>query len=48
LFQKEQYSVQVALLGNPGNEVLRIVEAQIGGHIGEDDIGRFENNYGRV
>ncbi|MGH6718406.1 MAG: mannose-1-phosphate guanylyltransferase/mannose-6-phosphate isomerase [Alphaproteobacteria bacterium] len=35
-------------LENPGTAPLRIVEVQSGGYIGEDDIVRFEDAYGRV
>jgi mannose-1-phosphate guanylyltransferase / mannose-6-phosphate isomerase len=32
---------------NPGPEMLHIIEVQAGGYLGEDDIVRFEDNYGR-
>jgi mannose-1-phosphate guanylyltransferase/mannose-6-phosphate isomerase len=32
---------------NPGTETLRIIEVQSGSYLGEDDIVRFEDNYGR-
>jgi mannose-1-phosphate guanylyltransferase/mannose-6-phosphate isomerase len=32
---------------NPGTEPLHFVEVQCGGYLGEDDIVRFEDNYGR-
>jgi mannose-1-phosphate guanylyltransferase/mannose-6-phosphate isomerase len=32
---------------NPGEELLQIVEVQIGDYLGEDDIERFEDIYGR-
>jgi len=32
---------------NPGAEPLQFVEVQCGGYLGEDDIVRFEDNYGR-
>ena len=35
-------------LENPGKVTLRIVEVQCGGYVGEDDIVRFEDSYGRV
>lgn len=35
-------------LGNPGDEQLEIVEVQFGAYLGEDDIERFEDRYGRV
>lgn len=34
-------------LSNPGNEDLLIIEVQTGDYLGEDDILRFEDNYGR-
>ena len=34
-------------LGNPGPEPLELVEVQIGDYLGEDDIVRFEDEYGR-
>ena len=35
-------------LENPGKVTLRIVEVQCGGYVGEDDIVRLEDSYGRV
>ncbi len=35
-------------LENPGTEILRVVETQIGNYTGEDDIERLEDVYGRV
>ena len=32
---------------NPGTEILHIIEVQIGDYLGEDDIVRFEDKYGR-
>ena len=32
---------------NPGTEVLQIIEVQSGGYLGEDDIVRLDDNYGR-
>ncbi len=32
---------------NPGTELLQIIEVQIGDYLGEDDIVRFEDKYGR-
>jgi mannose-1-phosphate guanylyltransferase/mannose-6-phosphate isomerase len=32
---------------NPGSETLHIIEVQTGGYLGEDDIERFEDRYGR-
>ena len=34
-------------LHNPGQQVLVIIEVQCGPYLGEDDIGRFEDRYGR-
>lgn len=34
-------------LENQGNEPLHIVEIQVGDYLGEDDIQRYEDNYGR-
>ncbi len=34
-------------LGNPGKEILEIVEVQSGDYLGEDDIERIEDKYGR-
>ncbi len=34
-------------LENPGQEQLHIIEVQTGAYLGEDDIVRFEDNYGR-
>lgn len=34
-------------LANPGSIPLEIVEVQTGSYLGEDDIFRFEDNYGR-
>ncbi|MBN1628535.1 MAG: mannose-1-phosphate guanylyltransferase/mannose-6-phosphate isomerase, partial [Thermoleophilia bacterium] len=35
-------------LANPGTEPLEIIEVQSGDYLGEDDIIRFEDSYGRV
>ena len=35
-------------LENPGKTDLEIIEVQTGGYLGEDDIVRFEDTYGRV
>ena len=35
-------------LSNPGNENLILIEVQTGSYLGEDDIIRFEDNYGRI
>lgn len=34
-------------LSNPGDEELEIIEVQSGGYLGEDDIVRFKDDYGR-
>jgi mannose-1-phosphate guanylyltransferase/mannose-6-phosphate isomerase len=34
-------------LSNPGSDVLEIIEVQSGSYLGEDDIERFEDSYGR-
>jgi mannose-6-phosphate isomerase len=34
-------------LGNQGDEELVIVEVQLGSYTGEDDICRYEDDYGR-
>tara|TARA_B100000927_G_scaffold83839_1_gene67293 strand:+ start:149 stop:505 length:357 start_codon:yes stop_codon:yes gene_type:complete len=35
-------------LSNPGKVPLRIVEVSSGSYLGEDDIERYEDNYGRL
>jgi mannose-1-phosphate guanylyltransferase/mannose-6-phosphate isomerase len=35
-------------LSNPGKTPLEIIEVQSGTYLGEDDIVRFEDNYGRL
>ena len=35
-------------LRNPGDTPLHVVEVQSGDYLGEDDIERFEDVYGRV
>ncbi len=35
-------------LENPGRIVLTIIEVQAGAYLGEDDIVRLEDNYGRI
>ena len=35
-------------LENPGKDLLEIIEVQSGSYLGEDDIVRFEDIYGRV
>jgi mannose-1-phosphate guanylyltransferase/mannose-6-phosphate isomerase len=39
---------QVHRLANPGSSPLEIIEVQSGSYLGEDDIVRFEDTYGRV
>ena len=34
-------------LGNPGKIPLELIEVQVGSYLGEDDIVRFEDVYGR-
>ena len=34
-------------IANPGKVTLHIIEVQSGGYLGEDDIVRFEDIYGR-
>ena len=34
-------------LENPGNIPLELIEVQIGSYLGEDDIVRFDDDYGR-
>jgi mannose-1-phosphate guanylyltransferase/mannose-6-phosphate isomerase len=38
---------QVHRLANPGKVPLEIIEVQSGSYLGEDDIVRFEDHYGR-
>ena len=38
---------QAHRLVNPGKELLEIIEVQSGSYLGEDDIIRFEDSYGR-
>lgn len=38
---------QVHRLANPGDCALRVIEVQCGDYLGEDDIVRLEDNYGR-
>jgi mannose-6-phosphate isomerase-like protein (cupin superfamily) len=35
-------------LTNPGKIPLKMIEVQSGDYLGEDDIVRFEDNYGRT
>ena len=39
---------QTHRLANPGTIPLEIIEVQSGSYLGEDDIGRFEDTYGRT
>ncbi|KRI01763.1 mannose-1-phosphate guanylyltransferase/mannose-6-phosphate isomerase [Curvibacter sp. PAE-UM] len=39
---------QVHRLANPGQEPLEIIEVQSGAYLGEDDIVRYEDTYGRT
>ncbi|GHE21437.1 mannose-1-phosphate guanyltransferase [Halomonas urumqiensis] len=39
---------QIHTLKNPGPIPLELIEVQSGGYLGEDDIVRFEDDYGRV
>ena len=38
----------VHALENPGDMPLELIEVQVGSYLGEDDIVRFKDNYGRV
>jgi mannose-6-phosphate isomerase-like protein (cupin superfamily) len=47
----DQLTVPVGMkhrLGNPGVAPFKIIEVQFGDYLGEDDIERFEDRYGRV
>ena len=35
-------------LENPGDSLLEVIEVQIGDYLGEDDIVRFDDRYGRA
>ena len=53
VFLKENQSAYVPLgskhrLSNPGERRLVLIEVQSGSYLGEDDITRFEDNYGRI
>jgi mannose-6-phosphate isomerase-like protein (cupin superfamily) len=39
---------QTHRLHNPGKILLKLIEVQSGDYLGEDDIVRFEDNYGRI
>lgn len=50
---RENESVYIPLgmkhrLENPGKTLLEVIEVQSGGYLGEDDIVRFDDTYGRV
>lgn len=52
LLLSENESIYIPLgakhrLTNPGEEPLELIEVQSGGYLGEDDIVRFEDHYGR-
>lgn len=52
LLLKENESIYIPLgekhrLSNPGKEPLELIEVQSGAYLGEDDIVRFEDHYGR-
>ena len=34
-------------LGNPGEAPLKVIEVQVGDYLGEDDIVRLEDDFGR-
>jgi mannose-6-phosphate isomerase-like protein (cupin superfamily) len=34
-------------LSNPGESLLELIEVQVGSYLGEDDIVRFDDVYGR-
>jgi mannose-1-phosphate guanylyltransferase/mannose-6-phosphate isomerase len=38
---------EVHRLANPGTIALEIIEVQSGSYLGEDDIVRYKDNYGR-
>ena len=38
----------VHALENPGKIPLELIEVQVGSYLGEDDIVRFEDRYGRA
>jgi hypothetical protein len=52
-FQTENQSTYIPVgrvhaLENPGNIPLELVEVQSGSYLGEDDIVRLEDRYGRI
>ena len=53
LFYRKLQSTYIPLgqthrLRNPGKVPLEIIEVQSGSYLGEDDIVRFEDTYGRI
>ncbi|CAN5444463.1 mannose-1-phosphate guanylyltransferase/mannose-6-phosphate isomerase [soil metagenome] len=53
LLVRENESIYLPLgavhrLENPGKTMLEVIEVQTGGYLGEDDIVRFDDTYGRV
>jgi len=40
--------IETNRLGNSGTQPLVMIEVQCGDYLGEDDIVRFEDSYGRV
>jgi mannose-1-phosphate guanylyltransferase/mannose-6-phosphate isomerase len=50
LFENQSTYIPLGIkhrLENPGEEPLHLIEVQSGSYLGEDDIVRFEDNYGR-
>ena len=43
-----QVTTRLHQLGNPSELPLEIIEVQSGGYLGEDDIIRYEDRYGRA
>ena len=41
------HAIQTHRLANPGEAPLEIIEVQSGSYLGEDDIVRFDDSYGR-
>jgi mannose-1-phosphate guanylyltransferase/mannose-6-phosphate isomerase len=39
---------QIHRLSNPESSILEIIEVQVGSYLGEDDIVRLEDRYGRI
>jgi mannose-1-phosphate guanylyltransferase / mannose-6-phosphate isomerase len=51
LYENQSTFIPVGIkhrLANPGHIPLQIIEVQSGGYLGEDDIVRFDDRYGRV